>query len=98
MPIWFNSILRDAGISPIDTRLIRHKDKRATRGRTPYELWRDNRPMFDAYQSSQRISNRTKLSSPFWAVFIVNFADETMFGGIYRVQYRGLAKMRSLDF
>ena len=44
MPIMFNTILREVGLPLTDVRLIRHKDKRATRGRTPYELWRDNRP------------------------------------------------------
>ncbi|HUQ71437.1 MAG TPA: GIY-YIG nuclease family protein [Planctomycetaceae bacterium] len=90
MPVMFNSILRDAGIAPTDVRLIRHKDKRATRGRSPYELWRDNRPLFDQYQCSQRVENRKKLSALFWAVFIVNLNDETMFAGVYRVKYRGL--------
>ena len=73
-----------------DVRLLRHKDKRATKGRNPYELWRDNRSQFELYQSGQGIDNRKTLSSPYWAVFIVNLNDETMFGGIYRVKYGGL--------
>src|SRR6516162_1113484 len=90
MPSMFNALLRETGLSLKDIRLLRHKDKRATKGRSPYELWRDNRPQFDLYQSSQRIENRKKLTAPYWAVFIVNLKDETMFGGIYRVKYRGL--------
>ena len=90
MPIMFNTILREAGLSLTDVRLIRHKDKRAIRGRTPYELWRDNRPQFELYQSSQSIPNRKKLTAPYWAVFIVNLNDETMFAGVYAVRYRGL--------
>ena len=51
---------------------------------------RDNRSQFELYQSSQRISNRKKLTAPYWTVFIVNLDDETMFAGVYAVQYRGL--------
>ncbi len=90
MPIMLNTVLREAGLLPGDVRLLRHKDKRATKGRSPYELWRDNRPLFELYQSSQSIENRKKLSAPYWAVFIVNLKDETMFGGVYQVKYRGL--------
>lgn len=86
----FNSILSEAGLCPDDVRLLRHKDTRATRGRTPYELWRDNPPQFESYQSTQSIPNRKKFAAPFWAVFIVNPAEETMFAGIYAVKYRGL--------
>ncbi len=90
MPIMFNIILRKAGISLSDVRLMRHKDKRSDKGRTPYELWRDNRPQFDNYQSTQSIRNRPKLSAPYWAVFIVNLSNETMFAGLYSVKYKGL--------
>lgn len=90
MPIMFNTILREVGLPLTAVRLIRHKDKRATRGRTPYELWRDNRPQFELYQSLQSIPNRKKLTAPYWAVFIVNLNDETMFAGVYAVRYRGL--------
>lgn len=90
MPIMFNTILREVGLPLTDVRLIRHKDKRAARGRTPYELWRDNRTQFERYQSTQSISNRKKLTAPYWAVFIVNLNDETMFAGIYAVRYQGL--------
>jgi hypothetical protein len=90
MPIMFNTILREAGLPLPDVRLIRHKDKRAKRGRSPYELWRDNRPQFELYQSTQSIANRQKLTAPYWAVFVVNLSDETMFAGLYAVKYRGL--------
>jgi hypothetical protein len=92
MPIMFNTILCESGLALTDVRLLRHKDKRAARGRTPYELWRENRPQFELYQSIQSISNRQKLTAPYWAVFIVNLNEETMFAGIYGVSYRGLLK------
>ena len=90
MPIMFNTILREAGLPLPDVRLIRHKDKRAKRGRSPYELWRDNRSQFELYQSTQNITNRQKLTAPYWAVFVVNLSNETMFAGLYTVKYRGL--------
>jgi hypothetical protein len=88
----FNSILESANVHPKDVRLVRHKDKRATRGRTPYELWRDagKGHLFELYQAGQGIENRKKFDSPYWAVFIVNFNNETMFAGLYRAKYRGL--------
>ena len=85
-----NTILRDTGLQLGDIRFLRHKDKRAKKGRSPYELWRDNRSQFDSYQSKQRIANRQKLTAPYWAVFVVNLNDETMFAGLYAVTYRGL--------
>ena len=90
MPIMFNTLLEAAGLSLPDVRLLRHKDKRATRRRSVYELWRDNRPQFELYQSGQSFENRSKLEARYWAVFIVNLNEETMFGGLYRVKYRGL--------
>ena len=51
MPIMFNTILAEAGLSLADVCLLRHQDNRADKGRTPYELWRDRRPEFDRYQS-----------------------------------------------
>jgi hypothetical protein len=44
------SILEAAKITPADVRLLRHKDKPAKPGRTPYDLWRVSElcPMFDA--------------------------------------------------
>ena len=90
MPIMFNTILREAGLSLADVRLLRHKDSRATKGRSPYELWRDNRVQFENYQSGQSIENRKKFAAPYWASFVVNFYDETMFVGIYAVKGRQL--------
>lgn len=92
MPIMFNSLLSDAGLPLAEVRLLRHKDKRAQRGRTPYELWRDNRPQFASYQSTQGIDNEVKLRGKYWASFLGTPADETLFVGLYRVE-----NMRLLD-
>ncbi|MFA5291461.1 MAG: endonuclease NucS domain-containing protein [Phycisphaerae bacterium] len=97
LPIMFNTILRNAGLSPADVRLIRHKDKRATKGHTPYELWCENRPRFEKYQSEQEIRARKKFTAPYWAVFIVDFNDDTMFAGLYAVRYQGLLPKDTLS-
>jgi hypothetical protein len=52
MPIMFNAVLLAAGLDVGDVRLLRHKDRRASKGHTPYELWRDDRRQFDLYQST----------------------------------------------
>lgn len=85
MPIMFNTILRAAGFDPADVRLLRHQDGGAEKGRTPYELWRDNRPQFETYQSLQSFANQVKLAAGFWASFVGTPAGETLFVGIYGV-------------
>ena len=93
MPIMLNTILREAGFPLADVRLIRHKDNRSKRGRSIYELWRDDRLKFESYQSIQNFKNRHKLNAPYWAVFVVNLNDETMFAGFYAVKYRGVLEV-----
>ena len=88
MPIMFNSLLRDLPLR--DVRLLRHKDQRAVKGRTPYELRRDDRQRFELYQSTQSIKNRHRLKASFWASFVGTPNDETLFVGIYRVKNRAL--------
>jgi hypothetical protein len=90
MPIMFNMILLAAGFRLADVRLLRHKDQRATKGRTPYELWRDDRPQFDWYQATQSAGNQNKLRAPYWVSFVGTPNDETLFVGLYSVKYRGL--------
>lgn len=85
MPIFFNNILNDVGIALSDVRLLRHKDRRSAKGRTPYELWRDNPAQFDLYQSTQRLDNASRMNAPFWASFVGTPADETLFAGMYAV-------------
>ncbi|MEA2756559.1 MAG: hypothetical protein QOJ54_2848 [Aliidongia sp.] len=91
MPILFNSLLAQFGIAPADTILLRHQDKRAAPGRTPYELWRDNRPAFEDYQSGQSFANGPKLRrAPNWASFVGTPDGATMFVGLYSAKYKGL--------
>jgi hypothetical protein len=91
MPIVFNSLLIQSGVDPVNVILLRHQDARAARGRTPYELWRDNRPAFERYQSVQSIPNRSKFSrAPIWASFVGTPDGATMFVGLYSAKYRGV--------
>jgi hypothetical protein len=88
----FNTLLEAASLPASEVRLLRHKDARAAKGRTPYELWRDNLPQFELYQATQRIDNEPRLRGAFWASFVGTLAGETLFVGIYRVKGHGLLK------
>jgi hypothetical protein len=90
VPIMFNTVLRQAGLSLTDVCLVRHQDSRAARGRTPYELWRDDRPAFDLYQSHQKKASHQKFSRPLWASFVGTHDNDTLFVGVYAAKYRGL--------
>lgn len=94
MPLRFNTFLtleEADSIEPTDVVLLRHQDGRAARGRTPYELWRDDTPGWDWCQSRQSPRNRVKLArAPFWASFVVTPQGETMFAGLYLAAYVGL--------
>lgn len=90
MPLRFNTLLAQAGIDPGTVRLLRHKDGRSAKGRTPYELWRDERPAFEAYQEVQTFSNRAKLRGDYWASFVVAPSGETLLAGFYATQYGGI--------
>ncbi|WP_210386394.1 GIY-YIG nuclease family protein [Methylobacterium soli] len=90
MPLLFNSLLHQAEIAPEDVRLLRHQDNRATKGRTPYALWRNDRSAFDLYQSIHSPGNRQVLSSrPLWASFVGTPARETLFVGLYQIRSVG---------
>lgn len=96
MPKMFNSILQEAGLKLSDVRLVRHKYNRAKKDQTPYDLWIKDRPKFEEYQSLQSIRNRPKFNAPYWAVFVVNSSNETMFTGLYSSIYIGPIKHDTL--
>ena len=90
-PIKFNSVLANVGINPKSVVLMRHQDQRSDPGRTPYDLWRDDRSSFLRYQSVQAISKRATLCrAPIWAAFVVTHNGGTMFAGLYFAEYLGL--------
>jgi hypothetical protein len=92
MPIFFNSLIAQNKLSLKDVRLLRHKDTRADKGKTPYELWRDDRTNFDRYQSVQERNRREHLKAKYWASFVGLPDGRTLFVGLFRVKYKGLSK------
>jgi hypothetical protein len=104
MPIMFNSVLINAGLALEDIRLLRHADTQGSnRGCSPFELWRDDHERFLLYQASQTFKNRKRLKAKFWATFVACkrderhalFKGETLFSGLYRVEYLGLSKEKT---
>lgn len=92
MPIMFNTLLCEVRLTLSDVRLLRHVDsKRSQKGRTPYELWRDDRAAFDTYQSVQSIKSKAEFGGAnYWASFAGTEAGETLFLGLYKVEFCGL--------
>ncbi|MEI9992146.1 MAG: GIY-YIG nuclease family protein [Rhizomicrobium sp.] len=91
MPIMFNSLLAEASLELSNVILIRHKDARATKGRSPYELWRDDRPAFEDYQSHQGFDGRSRFTrASKWASFVGLPDGKTMFVGVYDASYQGV--------
>lgn len=88
MALTFNLLLRDAGVDPRDTRLLRHETSR--HGLTPYALWRDDPIRFDDYQRVQKVARRGYFASPYWAAFVVPPGGGTLFVGLYAVGATGL--------
>jgi hypothetical protein len=91
MPFYLNSLFAQAGISTGDVRLLRHQDRRSAKGRSPYELWRDDRPAFEFYQGTQSFGNHPKLQSSYWASFVVTPVGDTLLAGFYRCAYVGVS-------
>ena len=90
MPLRFNALLAQTEIAPSSVRLLRHQDKRSAKGRTPYALWRDDRPAFEVYQEGQSFGNRSKLCAEYWASFVVSPGGETLLAGFYSARYVGV--------
>lgn len=94
MALTFNVLLRSAGIEPGEVLLLRHQDGRATRGRTPYRLWRDHRPLFEIYQRHQSVSNQARFRRGYWASFVGAPNGDTLFVGLYAARGRTLTDQR----
>jgi len=98
MKIMFNTLLQEAGIAPKDVCLLRHKDQRAEKGHSPYEMWRDGREAFEQYQSKQSITNRPKLTGAYWASFVGTPDGKTLFVGIYEAKRTGILREEYSEF
>jgi hypothetical protein len=83
MPLTFNTILEQEGISPENTQIIRHSDKRI-KDKTLFDAWHSERDLFEKYQSFQRPSKRFTIGG-YLASFVVTRTRETVFVGLYKV-------------
>lgn len=90
MVLTFGTLLDLAGLDRKDVRLLRHQDNRYPGYPTPYVMWRDDRPRFEAYQETQSIGDAPDLRAPYWASFVGVPGKETLFVGIYAAESVGL--------
>lgn len=92
MDLKFNELLTKSGYKISTVRLLRHMDESALPGRTPFELWINNRSQFDLYQSVQTLGNKSNLNAKYWASFLGIPNNKAVFVGMYLVSYNGLLK------
>jgi len=94
--IGLNTLLKNAGIDPAKTRLVRHQDtSSAARHRTPYDLWAANDGRFELYQRIQgkeRFRDALSIAS-----FVATPWNETLFVGAYTVKGVGRAPAGTID-
>lgn len=86
----FGTLLDMVGIDRSAVRLLRHQDNRYTGYQSPYVLWRDHRPRFEAYQETQSTGDAAALRAPYWASFVGVPGRETLFVGLYTAELVGL--------
>lgn len=96
MMLSFTSLLTATGFEASEVRLLRHQTN-ASKGQTPYGLWRDHRAAFEEYQSVQTVDNRTRLAATFWASFVAPPTGGTLFAGIYAAERIGTAAPTWID-
>lgn len=96
MPLRFNMLLEDAGISPGDVRLLRHQTG-SFPGRTPYTLWRDDVDAFWRYQAVQNPERRAYFNSRYWASFVVPPDRSTLFVGLFETRIIGPVAADAID-
>ena len=92
MTLTFTDLLKKAELDPRQVRMLRHKEPAATRGRSVYELWLNDRPAFDAYQAQHGPRAHQLLQrARYWASFVATPSSDTMFVGLYAAQYARLS-------
>lgn len=77
----FNQLLRDAGIEPVEVRLLRHLP--TVGDEALLDIWRADPARFEAYQSQQQRKDRTSFARRYWASFIGTWDGRTVFTGLY---------------
>jgi hypothetical protein len=83
----FNDLLADAGISPLDVRLIRHHTNPGIGGQSLHDLWCRDRAGFERYQRVQHPQYRLFRSGSVWAAFTSPEPGVTTFIGLYDARY-----------
>jgi GIY-YIG catalytic domain-containing protein len=90
----FNAILREAGVDPKKTQVVRHQDNRSGRV-TPYNLWRAGNGRLETYQ---RIQSRKVFDvGGLLASFVATPANDTLFVGLYSVDGIGKVPPGTID-
>jgi hypothetical protein len=85
----FGNLLDLASVERSSVRLLRHQDNRYPGRPSPFALWRDDRPRFEAYQSTQGFGDAADLKAPVWASFVGVPEKETLFVGLYSARLVG---------
>ena len=78
----FNDLLVINGIDPREVALLRHSGT-GRLGLTPFDLWDRHDGSFERYQSTQAPGRPIFERSPYWASFVSNAANATIFVGLY---------------
>ena len=90
MPLTFKDALTNAGIDPKKVRFLRHVSRDADPGRTPYEMFKKDRPLFELFQSHQSRKRHSDFKGEYWASFVGTPDKRTLFCGLYASRYLGV--------
>ncbi len=88
-PLTFATLLTAAGYSPNSVALLRHSNDRRQGATFLYDLWQNDRPLYERYQSVQTPGKATLLSVPHWASFVGLAGGKTLFLGLYTAKLSG---------
>lgn len=81
----FNNFLIGAGLEPNHVILVRHSGTGKT-GLTPFDLWRSNDGSFERYQSTQKTGRQIFRTADYWASFVSEPDNGTVFAGLYQAE------------
>jgi hypothetical protein len=81
--VTFNEILCVHGVNPNQVTMLRHTGGKKQLGVSPFDLWQRRDGSFELYQCTQSPKKSGLFESPYWACFVSNPANETLFVGLY---------------
>lgn len=84
--LFFNDLLKMAGINPGEVKIYRHKGEHLELGKSIYNVCLENPEEFESFQSDQ--SARNPFSRKYLASFVETPSGETVLVGIYEIQDR----------